>query len=456
MLINHSTASLELLHSLCENYEEYNALCQDPRENPHVKRGLRNADGTGVMVGYTQIGNVRGYSVIDGETVPVKGSLTYRGYEIEELIEGFAGQNRFGFAEICFLLLFGYLPTAQQLAQFEAVMAEYMYLPDQFPEDMILRAPSSDIMNKLGRSVLALYSYDPNPDNVDLENMMRQCLELICRFPLIIAHAFAVKQHYYDNGSLYLHRPLPGVSPAENFLHCMRRDSTFTDEEAKLLDICLVLHAEHGGGNNSTFTCRALSSTGTDTYSVIAAAVGSLKGPRHGGANMQVLRQFKELQRWVTNWESDGQVADYLAKILRREVGDGSGLIYGMGHAVYTISDPRTVLLKRYAWELAKKHEEMAAELSLMERIERLTPEVFASVTGKEKVMCANVDMYSGLIYQMLRIPPELFTPVFAAARVAGWSAHRIEEQLTGGRIMRPAYKAIARPQHYVPLEQRG
>lgn len=407
------------------------------------------------MAGYTQIGNVRGYNVVDGETVPIKGSLTYRGYDVEDLINGFTSEERFGFAEICFLLLFGYLPTRHQLDLFESFMAEYMSLPDQFTEDMILRAPSSDIMNKLGRSVLALYSYDPNPDSVSLENMMRQSMELICRFPLIIAHAFAVKRHYFDNESLYLHRAIPGASAAENFLHCMRADSQFSDEEAKLLDICLVLHAEHGGGNNSTFTCRVLSSTGTDTYSAIAAAVGSLKGPKHGGANSQVMRQFNEISQAVSNWESDGEVADYLSRILRKEAGDGSGLIYGMGHAVYTLSDPRAVLLKKYAWELASKHPEMAAELSLMERIERLTPEVFASVTGKAKVISANVDMYSGLIYKMLRIPPELYTPVFAAARIAGWCAHRIEEQLTGGRVIRPAYKATVSEQPYVPMDKR-
>lgn len=455
MPFNHSAASLELLHSLCRDYEKINALGQDPRENPNVKRGLRNADGTGVMVGYTQIGNVRGYSIIDGETVPIKGSLTYRGYEVEDLIDGFTREHRFGFAEICFLLLFGYLPSRAQLDLFEGFMTEYMSLPEHFTEDMILRAPSKDIMNKLARSVLALYSYDPHPDDLSLENMMRQSMELICRFPLIIAHAFAVKRHYFDDDSLYLHRPLPGASVAENFLHCMRPDSQFTDDEAKLLDVCLVLHAEHGGGNNSTFATRVLASSGTDTYSAIAAAVGSLKGPKHGGANSQVMRQFAEISQNVADWESDGQVADYLRRILCKEAGDGSGLIYGMGHAIYTLSDPRAVLLKKYAWELANKHPEMAAELALMERIERLTPEVFAQITGKTKVMCANVDMYSGLIYKMLRIPPELYTPVFATARISGWCAHRIEEALTGGRIIRPAYKATVTAQSYVPMAQR-
>ena len=453
--MNHSDSSLEFLNNLCETYEKIHVLGKDPRENPNVKRGLRNADGTGVMVGYTQIGNVRGYSVIDGEPVPLKGSLTYRGYEITDLIEGFTGEHRFGFAEICFLLLFGSLPTSEQLTKFEALISEYMTLPEHFTEDMILRAPSVDIMNKLGRSVLALYSYDPDPDSLTLENMTRQSMELISSFPLIIAHAYAVKRHYFDNDSLYLHRPLPNLSLAENFLHCVRQDSQFTEEEARLLDVCLVLHAEHGGGNNSTFACRVLSSSGTDTYSAIGAAVGSLKGPKHGGANQQVMRQFEEISRSVKDWESDGEVADYLTRILRKEVGDGSGLIYGMGHAIYTLSDPRAVLLKKYAWNLAEKHPEMAAELALMERIERLTPEIFASVTGKKKVMCANVDMYSGLIYKMLRIPKELYTPVFAAARIAGWCAHRIEEELTGGRLIRPAYRAIATAQDYIPIRDR-
>lgn len=448
------TDNLAFIHNLCETYAEDNALSLDPRQNPNVKRGLRNEDGTGVMAGYTQIGSVRGYSIMDGERVPMEGHLIYRGYDIMDLIHGYAEEKRFGFEEVVYLLLFGKLPNQAQYDKFCEILLGCMSLPPNFTEDMILKQPSRNIMNKLARAVLALYSTDEDPDNLALENIIRQCIELVARFPMIVAHAYAVKRHYFDYDSLYLHRPKPGLSLAENFLHAIRNDQRFTEQEARLLDLCLVIHAEHGGGNNSTFACRVLSSTGTDTYSAISAAVGSLKGPKHGGANRQVMAQFEEIKKNVHNWDNDDEVASFLRRILRKEVCDHTGLIYGMGHAIYTLSDPRAVVLKQNARSLAEKTGHLE-EFQLLEAVERLTPQVFAEVTGNEKAMCANVDLYSGLVYQMMNIPPELFTPLFAIARVSGWCAHRIEEVMTGGRIIRPAYKSVAPKQLYVPMTQR-
>ena len=328
-------------------------------------------------------------------------------------------------------------------------------LPHMFTEDMIIKAPSPDVMNKLARSVLALYSYDDNPDDLSLANQLRQAIQLIARVPIIVAHAFAVKRHYYNDESLYLHRPQPGLSVAENFLYSVRHDNQYTAEEARLLDLCLVLHAEHGGGNNSAFACRVLSSSGTDFYSAIAAAVGSLKGPRHGGANKKVMEMFGGLEADVKDWADDDAVRDYLARLLRKEAGDRSGLIYGIGHAIYTLSDPRAVVLKRFARKLAES-KGMLEEFELFERVERLAPEVLLSVKGEEKVVCANVDFYSGLVYKMMGIPMELYTPLFAVARMVGWCAHRIEEVYQpGNRIIRPAYKAVAPMRTFVPLDQR-
>ena len=424
------------------------------RDTGNIKRGLRNADGTGVMVGCTKIGSVQGYSIIDGEKTPMEGRLIYRGYDVMSLISGFTQEGRFGFEEIAYLLLFGQLPTAEEYAAFRQILSENMMLPEGFTEDMILKAPSNNIMNKLARSVLALYSYDDNPDSTELPNMVRQSILLLSRFPMIVAHAYAAKVHYYDGGSLFLHWPQPGDSIAENFLRAIRPDSKFTPEEARLLDLCLVLHAEHGGGNNSAFTCRVLSSSGTDTYSAIAAAVGSLKGPKHGGANQRVSAMFEEIKKNVSDWQDDGEISAYLEKILRKEAGDGSGLIYGMGHAIYTCSDPRAVALKGAARSLAEKTG-LLSELELLESIARLTPEVFHRVTGSDKVMCANVDFYSGLVYKMLNIPEDLFTPLFAIARIAGWCSHRIEEVMTSSRIIRPAYKSLNRSRPYVPMTER-
>ncbi|MGM9552939.1 MAG: citrate/2-methylcitrate synthase [Faecousia sp.] len=456
MSANGSSSAMmaEFLHNLCSDYKIHNSLTEEARANSNIKRGLRNDDGTGVMVGCTKVGNVLGYRIVDGEREPMEGKLFYRGYELSDLVDAYIREGRFGFSEVAYLLLFGRLPTREHYEMFTALLHDMTALPENFTEDMILKNPSHDIMNKLGRSVLALYSCDPNPDDLSLENMMRQSIELVARFPVIAAYAYVVKRHYFENDSLYLHRPMLELSTAENFLHMIRPDKHFTHEEARLLDLCLVCHAEHGGGNNSTFSCRSVASTGTDTYSAIAAAVGSLKGPKHGGANQRVLRQFEEVKQNVRDWKDDEEVAAFVRRILQGEVSDHSGLVYGMGHAVYTLSDPRTVILKKSARRLAEQ-KNMLDELELMEAIERVTPRVFAEVTGKEKVMCANVDMYSGLIYRMLDIPTDLFTPLFAIARITGWCAHRMEEVLTGGRIYRPAYKSLIRHKEYVPFDAR-
>ncbi len=449
-----SNSSSAFLHTLCEQLQNSTIFDVTTRDSGSIKHGLRNSDGTGVMVGCTKIGSVQGYSIIDGEKSPMEGRLIYRGYDISQLIRGFMGENRFGFEEITYLLLFGRLPNVEEYRTFRKIIASNMELPLGFTEDMILKAPSSNIMNKMARSTLALYSYDGNPDATDLPNMIRQAIELVARFPTIAAHAYATKVHYFDGGSLFLHWPVPEYSIAENFLHAIRPNSSFTDEEAKLLDLCLVLHAEHGGGNNSAFTCRVLSSSGTDTYSAIAAAIGSLKGPKHGGANQRVTNMFAEIKENVKDWKDDDEISAYLTKILKKEAGDGSGLIYGMGHAIYTYSDPRAVILKKAATALAEKTGYLD-QLNLLSAIERLTPAVFHQVTGSDKVMCANVDFYSGLVYTMLNIPEELFTPLFAIARVAGWCAHRIEEVMTSNRIIRPAYKSLIHGLPYLPLSQR-
>ena len=447
--------ALSYIQGICRQYAQYHKIDPSVYERYGVKRGLRNADGTGVMAGITQIGNVRGYYIEDGEKVPMDGQLIYRGINVQDLIGGFMTEGRFGYEETAYLLLFGTLPTQAQLSGFRDLLAHFRSLPANFTEDMILKAPSRDVMNKLARSTLALYSYDPDPENKALEAEILKAVQLIARYPVIVAHAFACKRHYYDNESLYLHRPQEGLSVAENFLYSVRHDNQFTQDEARLLDLCLVLHMEHGGGNNSAFACRVLSSSGTDIYSAIAAAVGSLKGPKHGGANMKVMEMFGHIERDVSDWKDEDAVSSYLEQLLRRQAGDRSGLIYGMGHAIYTLSDPRAVLLKRFARRVAEK-KDMLDEFELFETVERLAPEVFHRVTGQDKVMCANVDLYSGLVYKMMGIPPELYTPLFAIARIVGWCAHRVEEVYNPyGKIIRPAYKAISPKQAFIPLTQR-
>ena len=455
MQLAHTDGSMDFIKSLCGEFEKHNRIDPAYYEKWDVKRGLRNADGTGVLAGITQIGNVLGYYVQDGERFPMEGRLIYRGIDLGDLVDGFMSENRFGFEETAYLLLFGALPTREQLKLFQRALSVHQPLPPMFTEDMILRAPSADVMNKLARSVLSLYSYDDAPEDRSLESELGKAIALIARLPTIAAHAYAAKRHYYDDESLYLHRPQEGLGVAENFLYSVRHDNQFTQEEARLLDLCLVLHAEHGGGNNSAFACRVLSSSGTDFYSAIAAAVGSLKGPRHGGANKKVMEMFGYIEDGVKDWRDEDEIRSYLGRILRREAGDGSGLIYGMGHAIYTLSDPRAVLLKKFAKSLAAK-KGVLDEFELYEAVERLTPEVL-SASGQRKVVCANVDLYSGLVYKMMGIPQELYTPLFAVARVVGWCAHRIEEVYNpGNKIIRPAYKAVAPARPFIPLDQRG
>ena len=444
----------ELLHELSESFCMHNQLPPDLFTRYRIKRGLRNADGTGVLVGASHLGNVHGYILNEGEREPIEGRLTYRGYNVYDLIHGLEQENRFGFEEIGYLLMCGKLPSRRQLAEFQHTIGLERALPDNFTEDMIMRAPSRDIMNKLASATLALYSYDANPDETTVENIMRQGISLMAKFPVIISHAYQAKRRYFDNDSMFLHVPDPNRSTAENILHLIRPTGEFNDDEAKLLDRCLILHAEHGGGNNSSFTVRVTSSSGTDTYSAIAAAVSSLKGPRHGGANLRVVKQFEELKENIHNWKDETEVGNYLRKILNKEAGDGSGLIYGMGHAVYTISDPREVILKQRAKHLAyeKGFEE---EYNMLCSIERLAPGIFAEEKGSSKPVCANVDLFSGLIYNMLGISEDLYTPLFAIARVPGWCAHRVEEVIFANRIIRPAYKYLGVRQKYKPIEER-
>jgi citrate synthase len=442
------------LKNLCDEFKKYNHISPDLFEAYHVKRGLRNSDGTGVMAGLTLICNVHGYLINEGEKMPIDGELIYRGINIKDLVAGCQNENRFGFEEVVWLLLFGSLPNQNQLESFKTLLGQMRELPDYFTEDVLMKAPSPNIMNKMGRAVLALYSYDKNPEDCDIENVLVQSIRLIAKMPTLMVHAYQVKRRNFDHESMFFHPLEPRHSTAESILATMRPDKKFTDEEAKLLDLCLMLHAEHGGGNNSTFCCRALSSTGTDTYSAISGAIGSLKGPRHGGANIKVMEMLDYVKEGVKNWDDDDEISEFLAKLLNKEAGDHSGLIYGMGHAVYTISDPRAVILKKNASRLAEKSG-LLAEFKLLESVERLTPSVFAKVKGNGKNVCANVDMYSGMVYKILGIPPDLFTPLFAVARIPGWCAHRIEEITTGNRIMRPAYKAVSSPLEYIPLTER-
>ena len=447
-------ASNAAISSLCDEFRKNNRIDPEKFEKYQVKRGLRNEDGSGVVAGLTLICNVHGYVINEGEQAPVEGRLIYRGIDIQDLVAGAVNENRFGFEETVWLLLFGKLPTKEQLDGFCELLSSYRELPEYFAEDMIIKAPSPNIMNKLARSVLALYSYDDMPDDLSIENVLRQSIQLIGMLPSIMAYAYQVKRRHYDRESMFFHPMVPGLSTSETILHSIRADSVFTPEEARLLDVCLMLHAEHGGGNNSTFAARVLSSSGTDTYSAIAAAIGSLKGPRHGGANIKVMEMLEYIKAGVRDWDDEEEIRAFLKKMIQKEAGDRSGLVYGMGHAVYTLSDPRALILKKYAYDLAEK-KGYGPEFRLLEAVERLTPGVFAEVKGSDKAICANVDLYSGLVYCSLGIHPDLFTPLFAVARMPGWCAHRIEEIMTGGRIIRPAYKAIAGRQPYTPLSER-
>lgn len=440
--------------SLVEELNKSYQINPDYFNRFNVKRGLRNSDGTGVMAGITKISSVDGYYIDDGERVPKEGHLYFRGFDMQEIVKHCREENRFGYEEVAWLLIFGSLPTAEQLARFKDILAVSRNLPEDFIEDTMMKAPSPNIMNKITRTILALYSYDESPDDTSLENVVRQSVQLVGQLPVIMAYAYQVKRRHYLKKSMYIHPAKPDQSTAETILRSIRSDKTFTDDEAKLLDLCLMVHAEHGGGNNSTFATRVLTSSGTDTYAAIAAGMGALKGPKHGGANIKAAEMIRYIQNGVADPSDEGQVADYLAKIIRKEAGDRSGLIYGMGHAVYTLSDPRAVILKEEARKYAEKTGN-TEKFKLIETIERLTPEVFLREKGNKKPICANVDLYSGFIYEMLRIPEDLYTPLFTTARIAGWTAHRLEELATGGRIIRPAYKSVMARRDYVTIDKR-
>ncbi len=441
------------IQSLGANIAAEYAIPAEVYADQSIKRGLRNADGTGVIIGVSHIGSVQGYYVEDGERVPMPGKLYYRGISVEDIVEAHQKAGTFGYEEVAYLLLIGRLPTKLQQTQFGQILASARQMPAGFTEDIILKAPSRDIMNQLARSVLALYSYDDAAEDTSAENILRQSIELISRFPLIAANAYAAQRHYFGGESLHLHYPSPDLSVAENLLRMTRADASYSAQEAHLLDLMLILHAEHSS-NNSTFVCRAIASSGTDTYSAIAGAVGSLKGPLHGGANARVLRMFRDIKAAVGGAPTDAALRAYLDRLLDGEAGDRSGKIYGLGHAVYTMSDPRAVIIRRYAGALAKSKGRLA-DLELMERIEALGIEQIMARKRQTIPMCANVDMYSGLIYNMLDIPEDLYTPLFASARIAGWCAHRLEEALTGGRIMRPAYRAALKKAPYIPIDKR-
>ena len=419
-----------------------------------VKRGLRDISGKGVLAGLTEIGEVRSYKEENGETVPCEGKLFYRGIDIEDIVQGFIEEKRFGFEEVTYLLLFGELPAPHDLREFKTILADYRTLPTSFVRDIIMKAPSQDMMNTLARSVLTLYSYDEKADDVSIPNVLRQSLQLIALFPLLSVYGYQAYRHYHDNQSLFIHAPRPDLSTAENILHLLRPDSKYTELEADILDVSLVLHAEHGGGNNSTFTTHVVSSSGTDTYSAIAASLGSLKGPKHGGANIKVIKMFEDMKASLHDWTDETEVKNYLTALLQKQAFDKSGLIYGMGHAVYSLSDPRANIFKSFVQRLSEE-KGLHKEYHLYSLVERLAPEIIAQERRIYKGVSANVDFYSGFVYGMLDLPHALYTPIFAIARIAGWCAHRIEELINAGKIIRPAYMSVAKEKKYVRLSDR-
>ena len=420
-----------------------------------VNRGLRDLNGKGVLTGLTEISEIISKKIVDGEEVPCEGELYYRGYNIFDLVQGFVGEKRFGFEEIIYLLVCGNLPTEDELDEFNSVLASYRSLPNSFVRDIIMKAPSEDMMNSLARSVLTLYSYDKNANDTSIPNVIRQCMQLIAMFPLLSVYSYQAYEYYIrEKGSFFIHEPKKELSTAENLLHMLRIDSKYTELEAKILDLALVLHAEHGGGNNSTFTTHVVSSSGTDTYSAIAAALGSLKGPKHGGANIKVCQMFDNIKENVKDWEDEDEIRAYVEKILHKEAFDKAGLVYGIGHAIYSVSDPRAKVFKGYVEKLSEE-KGMQKEYKLYSAVERIAPEIIASERKMYKGVSANVDFYSGFVYDMLGLPRELYTPIFAIARIAGWSAHRIEELINGGKIIRPQYKAVLPRREYIDLKNR-
>ncbi|MBQ3122786.1 MAG: citrate/2-methylcitrate synthase [Firmicutes bacterium] len=446
----------EFIREMSAKLETIDVIDSELYTKYDVKRGLRNANGTGVLVGLTKVSNVEGYEVNEkNEKVAVPGKLYYRGYDVEDIVKGCIEENRFGFEETSYLLLFGELPSKKQLDEFKALLAMKRKLPEGFARDMILVAPSPDLMNKLARSILALYSYDDNPDDISVQNVLRQSIELMGYFPALIAYAHTAKHNFFDNESLYLHYPIPELSTAENILRMIRPTGEFTKLEASLLDLSLILHAEHGGGNNSSFTTHLISSSGTDTYAAISAAVGSLKGPRHGGANIKVINMLEDLKSNVKDITNEKQLEEYFIKLIKGEVNDRTGVIYGLGHAIYTVSDPRAVVLKDMAKKLAE-YKGLEEDYALCEYIENKVPDIFRNYTGTNSPLPANVDLYSGFVYSALNIPKDIATPLFATARLSGWCAHRLEEIVSGKKLMRPAYMGIQPHREYVPMFDRG
>lgn len=420
-----------------------------------VKRGLRDVSGKGVLAGLTEISAIRGYIMDNEDLVPCEGELFYRGYNIADLVNGFIDENRFGFEEVCFLLLFGHLPSREQCAEFNGVLSACMELPDDFVRGTILKMPSCDMMNSIATSILTLYTYDSAADDISVPNVIRQCLQLIAQFPGLMVYAYQAYAYYYKKQSLVIHPPLKNLSRAQNILHMLRPDSIYTPLEASVLDLALVLHAEHGGGNNSTFTTHVVTSSGTDTYSAVAASLASLKGPKHGGANIKVSQMFDDLKQTVRDWNDEDEIRRYIERIVDKEAFDKAGLVYGIGHAVYSLSDPRARILKQWTEKLARE-KGFEREFKLYAAVERIAPEVIQSKRKMYKGVSANIDFYSGLMYRMLNLPEELFTPLFAAARLAGWSAHRVEELVNGGKIIRPAYKSVMPYKEYVPMDKRS
>ncbi len=438
---------------LCEQLKEYGNIDKELYTKYDVKRGLRDINGKGVLAGLTKISEISATKTVDGKTVPADGELYYRGIKVEDIISGFMQDGRFGFEETVYLLLMGELPTREQLGDFCALLSAFHSLPKNFVRDIVMKAPSEDMMNTLMRCVLSLFPYDPNPNDTSLENVMRQCLMLISVLPIFSVYSYAACSFYKNNDSLVIHRPQPELSTAENILYMLRPDCGYTDLEARVLDMALVLHAEHGGGNNSTFTTHVVTSSGTDTYSAVAAALASLKGPKHGGANIQVVNMFNDLKNNI-NWHNDSEIKGYLEKLVDGKAFDGKGLVYGMGHAVYSLSDPRAKVFKRFVENLAieKGRED---EFELYKKVESFAPDIIAEKRKIYKGVSANVDFYSGFAYDMLGVPTALYTPMFAVARVAGWSAHRIEELTNAGKIIRPAYKNVCERRDYIPLGER-
>ncbi len=419
-----------------------------------VKRGLRDINGKGVLTGLTEISEIQSFIKVGDQLVPTEGKLFFRGIDVEDIIAGTMKDNRYGFEEASYLLLFGDLPTKYQLGNFTSLLASYRTLPTNFVRDVIMKAPTSDMMNSLLRSVLTLFAYDRNANDISLPNVMRQCLQLIANFPVLAVYGYQAYNHYICGNSLVIHTPRPELSTAENILHMLRPDSKYTEMEAHILDVALILHAEHGGGNNSTFTTHVVTSSGSDTYSTIAAALSSLKGPKHGGANIKVIQMFEDMKKVVKDWEDEKEVRQYLSDLLNKKAFDKAGLIYGMGHAVYSLSDPRANILKSYVKKLSDE-KGMGEEFQLYSLVERLAPEVISEERKIYKGVSANVDFYSGLVYHMLGLPLQLFTPIFAIARISGWSAHRVEELVNAGKIIRPAYVSVAKRKDYTPLDVR-